>query len=142
MTIQKRGNAMNDTMGFHLYDMWITNLRRGKLIDSFFRDNLYNSIAIYGMGMIGRQLYEELKESQIIVEYAIDRNAIQIHSNEVKTITVGQIKDMKKVDAIIVTPFDQFVDIEKILFQVVDKEIDIISIEWIIRYISKFGEVK
>ena len=83
-----------------------------------------------------------LKESQINVEYAIDRNATQICSGEVKTITVGKIKDMKKVDAIIVTPFDQFIDIENTLIQVVNDETDIISIDWIIRYISKYGEVR
>ena len=130
---------MNDTMGFHLYDIWLSNLRKGKRVRLFFENNYYNNIAIYGMGMIGYQLYEELKGTQINIEYVIDRNASEKKRGDLRIISVGEIKKMKKVDAIIVTPFDQFCDIESILLQVVDGYTDIISIEWIIQYISKYG---
>ena len=83
-----------------LLERWMRNKRQGKTIEQYLKERGINRIAIYGMGMLGRHLFEELKESEIKVLYGIDKNA--------RNITVDiplYIPDEKyqEVDAIIIS---------------------------------------
>lgn len=127
-----------DTIGFHLYDKWLTNLRNGKRIESFFCDNYYKRIAIYGMGIIGMQVLDELRNSSIKVSYGIDRNAREKRVEGLDVITPNTMKALpQKIDAIVVTPMQYFFEIEKMLLDLIEKKIDIVSIEQIVEYVSR-----
>lgn len=131
-----------NAIGFHLYDKWLRNLRNGKTIESFFYDNYYNRIAIYGMGLIGHQIFDELNGSGIQVCYGIDQKAQEKRIEGLDVIIPDVLKDkLEKPDAIVITPVQYFFEIEKMLLDLTDG-IDILSIEQIVEYISQCGKVK
>ena len=43
-------------------------------INSFFKDNQYHTIGIYGMGIVGSALYRELNRRNIPVEFVVNIN--------------------------------------------------------------------
>lgn len=95
---------------FILMNQWVNIKQEGKSLRSYFIKNNYRRIAIYGMGEIGAHLVKELKNSDIEVLYAIDRNARNIHS-DVKVVTIDD--DLLTADAIVVTLtgcFDEIFD--------------------------------
>lgn len=134
---------MNDTLGFHLYDKWLSNLRKGKKITQFFEDNLYTNIAIYGFGLIGNQMVEELKGTCIEISYLIDKRSNELRETEYTVIHPDEIKELTGVQAIIVTPFDIYLEIERNLkLRIHDNDIDIFSISNIVEYVSMYGKNK
>lgn len=70
----------------------------------------YTNIAIYGMGILGQRLYDELEGSSITVKYAIDRNAANIKDLvDVK----HPSEELEDVDAVIVTSLYYFDEIKR-----------------------------
>lgn len=130
------GFRKTDTIGFHLFDKWMYCIRAGKSMEKFFMDNDYSNIAIYGMGVIGRQVLAELKSSSVTVAYGIDRSAENISVYGLPIVTLDGWKNMKKVDAIVVTPIQFFCEIEEMLW-LNGYEGDVISIEHIIYYMER-----
>ena len=129
-----------DFLGFNLFDKWLYNLRENRRISQFFEDNLYQNIAIYGLGKIGRQMCDELEGTNINVCYAIDRAADQIVVENIAVVTPDSITKMEFGHSIVVTPFDQYIEIERTLLGILgNDETDIISINTVIEYISRFG---
>lgn len=130
--------ASADTIGFHLFDKWMQNLRDGKMIETFFCDNYYENIAIYGMGIIGLQVFAELKHSSIQVSYGIDINALEKRIEGLDVVAPDSLKVLpQKIDAIVVTPMQYFFEIEKKLLDLIEKNTDIVSIEQIVEYVSR-----
>lgn len=117
--------------GFHLLDKWLQLKYDGKSFGAYFKDNRIRSVAIYGMGAIGRRLYEELREQQIETRYAIDRNAAAIHVEGLQIKTLEE--QLPKVDAVIVTPI-AFHEIEKTLYLKMGEDINVVYIEDIVDY--------
>ena len=76
------------------------------------------------MKELGERLYDELKDSDIKVLYAIDKNADAIYA-EVDVLTPDD--DLPEVDLIVVTPVHYFDEIEEMLADKVD--CPVISIE-------------
>ena len=58
---------------FDLANRWLYLMEANKTLKDFFAYNNYNKIAIYGMGDFGKHLFEELKDTEIQVEYCIDK---------------------------------------------------------------------
>ena len=132
---------MNDTMGFHLYDKWITNLRAGNKIDIFFEDNLYTTIAVYGYGMIGKQVLAELKDTKINVACVIDKKAGDFDHSSYRIVYPEDIIEYKDVQAIVVTPFDYCAEIEKDLKERINNcSTDIISVLSVVEYVNMYGK--
>lgn len=105
-------------------NQWIINKQKGKDLKDFFLTNEYKEVAIYGMSYLGERLADELADSDVTVKYAIDRNADNIYA----PFDVLKPDDMlPEVDAIIVTSFFFFDEIEQNLEDKVD--CPIISIE-------------
>lgn len=109
------------------YDLllnWIDGLYGGRSITDYLKKTVGKKIAIYGNGTMGFLLYEELKKSDITVEYFIDKRAkeIPLDIDDIHTISIEEIQKQNRVDAIIVTPIHVYdaikADLEK-------KEIDI-----------------
>lgn len=109
-------------------NQWIINKQEGKSLVTFFEENGYKTIAIYGMSYLGERLEDELRDSGIKVAYAIDKNAENIYAD----VEVRDPEDaMDEVDAVIVTSVFFFDEIEEQLENVFD--CPIISLEDIVQ---------
>lgn len=100
--------------GFPLLAQWLGLRQRGESLCSYFEDNGIDHVAIYGMGVLGERLYEELREGPVSVEYAIDRMAafkdipgLQLY--------LPDIERLPDVGAVIVTPVQEFWRIVELL---------------------------
>lgn len=117
--------------GFHVLDGWLQLKYRGGSFRPYFEDNRIRSVAIYGMGAMGRRLFEELKGQGIEVRYAIDRNAAGIHVDGLQIRTLEE--QLPEVDAVVVTPV-MFHEIEKALYAKMGDLQNVASIEDIVDY--------
>ena len=95
-----------------LLNQWLITKEEKKSIVDYFHENKFKSIAIYGMSYVGERVYDELKNSDVTVKYAIDQNADRIYS-EIDVISPDE--DLEPVDAIIVTPISFYDEIEESL---------------------------
>ena len=119
-------------VGFHIFNKWLKLKCEGKTLFPYFCDNEISTIAIYGMGALGERLFEELNETEVKVLYGIDRIANKKSVKGLKII--GLNEELVNVDAIIVTPVQDFYSIEEMLES--RTAADIISLEDIIDYCS------
>lgn len=109
---------------FLMMNQWVKVKQEGKNLAEYFKKNGYESIAIYGMSYAGETLYDELKDSEIVVKYAIDKNIDNIYA-DVDLVSIED--DLPKADAIVVTAITFFDEIERMLEDKV--ECPIISLE-------------
>lgn len=109
---------------FQLVNQWLLLKNQNKSLVTYFEQNNYKNIAIYGMGELGNRLYEELKGTDVKIAYAIDKKAERIFS-DVNVVTMDD--ELERVDAIIVTPIFMFDELEEMLMDKVDYPI--ISLE-------------
>lgn len=107
-----------------LLNQWLITKQEGKSIVDFFHRESIKSIAIYGMSYVGERLYDELKDTDIEVKYAIDKNADVIYA-DIDIVTPDD--ELELVDAIIVTPVFYFESISEMLEQ--KTKIPILSLE-------------
>lgn len=107
---QKEDKVFKFKSYYNMLNQWLMLKNEGKKLETYFIENGFKTVAIYGMGEMGNRLYEELKESSIEVKYAIDKDADSVYSDlEVKNLD----DDLEKVDAVVVTAvfaFDQIVE--------------------------------
>lgn len=97
---------------FLMMNQWVKVNQEGKKIVSYFEKHGYKRIAIYGMGVVGVTLLNELKKTSIKVVYGIDKDAEDIYA-EVNIVTLDGLLD--EVDAVVVTAISYFDEIKKIL---------------------------
>lgn len=109
---------------FAISNKWLKNRNQGISVAEFFRRNHYEKIAIYGMGEIGRRLYEELQLEGIKVEFVFDRNAQRV---DPKLNVCSIDKKIPPVDVIVITPVFDYESIEEKLKSIT--KADIISIK-------------
>lgn len=87
---------------------WLSLKQEGKTLATWFEENGYKNVAIYGMGEMGDRLYEELKNTDIKVAYAIDQNSDSIYSE----LQIYQKEDgLPEVDVIVVSAIFAFDEI-------------------------------
>lgn len=91
-----------------LLELWMTLREKNISVNQYFEKRIFKRIAIYGVGIFGRHLYYELKNSTIEVECFIDQNS-KGELEGVEIIMPG--KQIKSVDVIVVTPFMEYVKI-------------------------------
>lgn len=90
------------------FNYWMTLRENDKSITEFLVQNDIENVAVYGYGALGKHLVAELDDSEISVNYIIDKN---VRLNSLKY-DIKQPDDfLPAVDAIIVTPVDEFEDI-------------------------------
>ena len=106
------------------FDLWMQWKQKNKSVSTFCERNCFQEVAIYGMHYLGERLLDELEGTSVSVKYAIDKN-IGNRSVSVKVVTPDE--DLEKVDAIIVTAFFFFDEIEQDLESKI--ECPIVSIE-------------
>lgn len=93
---------------------WFEKKQQGKNITCFLEKNRFHSIAIYGLGNLGKFLEKELR-GQIEIFYGIDKRNI---SAEYPVYRLED--DLPKVDLVIVTAVYEFEDIEEELKKKMD----------------------
>ena len=101
---------------------WLQNRNDGKTIADYFEKCPYKTVAIYGAGDLGKLLLYELKDASLQISYIIDRSA-QGRSmlQGIPMIMASGIKKQDRVDAIIVTPLNDYVEVSKeLVFQGID----------------------
>ena len=94
---------------YNMLNQWLVLKQEGKNLSSFFESNEYKTIAIYGMGEMGNRLYDELKNTNIEIKYAIDKNA---DSTYTELEVIDPEDSYEDVDVIVVTATFAFEDIE------------------------------
>lgn len=90
-------------------DMWLTVSRTERNIVGYLRARGVQRVAIYGFGILGKQLYTELCMTGIEVSYVIDRK--EFDSMEVKFYKPNA--DLPETDLIILTTVDDYVQIRR-----------------------------
>lgn len=90
---------------YDILNYWMEANMRGKSISVCLQEKGYQNIVIYGMGEMGNRLYEQLRETDIHVMYAIDKNPVSGYS---ELNVVGASMETTGVDAVIVTPVYDF----------------------------------
>ena len=95
---------------FLMMNQWVKVKQEGKDLSSYFERKGYKNIAMYGMSYAGETLINELKNTNIHVDYAIDKNADSIYAD---VDVVGAEDQLNKVDAVVVTAITFFNEIEE-----------------------------
>lgn len=111
---------------YQLFYQWLVNHCNENKILTYFKNNGYERIAIYGIKEIGLLLIKELSNTGIIVEYVIDKN-LDIIPEGFKGCSPKD--DLPEVDAIVVTASYYFKEIKEDLKYT---GYDIVSIEDIV----------
>ena len=118
-------------VGFNLFDQWLKKYEDGKDIKAFFIDNDIKSVAIYGLGALGRHLLNQLCQEGIEVAYAIDRMAGELKDSGIKVLG-SDSESFPVADVIIVTPIQDYWSIVSILET--KTKVPIVSLEDVISY--------
>ena len=105
-------------------NQWVKVKQEGKKLSTYFEQNGYKKIAIYGMSYAGETLVDELKDTGIEIVYGIDKRADSLYA-DIDIISIDDLRD--DVDAIVVTAITFFDEIEEMLSEKVD--CPIISLE-------------
>lgn len=102
---------------YNLTERWITIHEEGKSLESILIERNIKTVAVYGLGKLGKHVVTQLKGSRVSVAYAIDR-AVKGYWQDVEVKPLqGHIPD---VDAIIVTAINDMDSIEKNLKKYTD----------------------
>lgn len=112
-------DAMNRklSMYYDILNCWLELKQRGDSIETWFLDNGYKAIAIYGMGDLGKHLYDELKDTGVNVKYGIEGATNGWYLDlEIKPLD----EKLKRADVIVVTPVFAFDEIKRKLGEKVD----------------------
>ncbi len=109
---------------FLMMNQWVKVKQDGKNLSSYFEQEGYKKIAIYGMHYAGETLVEELMGTGIDVKYGIDKNAEKIF---VDFDVVTPDSQLDEVDAVVVSSITFFDEIKDMLSDKVD--CPIISLE-------------
>ena len=91
---------------------WLMLKQRGINLSDFFVQKGMKKIAIYGIHYIGKRLYDEFQGSAVEVVYAIDRNP---RENGWNIPVLHPDNALKDIDAVVVTPIFDYLEIKKIL---------------------------
>ena len=100
------------------------NKTAGKSLETYFEQNGFHKVAIYGMGEVGEVLLRELQGSKIDVRYGIDQRASSVFS---KLKILSPKEELAQVDVIVVTAIAYYDEIRRQLKEKV--KCPIISLE-------------
>ncbi len=112
----KLDNANRDRDCFTTLKRWLENRNQNKYFSDYFYQYGYRTISIYGAGDLGRLLYEEIKGTDIIVKYFVDKNAEGIHQVDgIPVYTLSEAVFAEETDVLVVTPIGNYDEICKVL---------------------------
>ena len=88
---------------FLLMNQWTRLLQDKRSVVDYLVDRGIKDIAIYGYSIVGETLVRELKNTQIRINYIVDKNADYLYA---PSIVIKPTDEYKKVDLMIVTAID------------------------------------
>ena len=98
--VYEKSKRVNGCLG-----KWIMLREEKKTVESYLCQLGVKKVAIYGIGILGRYLVEELKDSTIEICYLIDK---ELTKQIVGYKTVNPYGELERVDAIIITVVGEF----------------------------------
>jgi Prephenate dehydrogenase len=103
---------------YELYNLWIKS--KNIVLKNALAKKGYNKIAIYGCGIIGKNLISVLKDENANIKYIIDKEDFkekEIENKDIKYINASDVDKLQKldVDIIIVTPVFSYKEISESL---------------------------
>ncbi|MCI9141234.1 MAG: hypothetical protein HFH87_01270 [Lachnospiraceae bacterium] len=102
---------------FLMMNQWVKMKQKGKNLVSYFEQNGYWEVAIYGMGYAGRTLVDELENSSVRIKYGIDQN---MGIDDERFDIILPEDTFEPVDVIVVTPITFFAEIAERLREKTD----------------------
>lgn len=109
---------------FSILEQWLSNNQNNIRLETYLMGQGYRKVAIYGMSVLGNLLYQELKDTEVKVQYAIDRSSADMYF---ELPVLNPTDEYDEVDAIIVTAI---LDFEKIKSNIEKRtQADVISLE-------------
>lgn len=103
-----------------LYDEWMSLNNRGVRLTASIKDRGYHTCAIYGIGAVGKQIYEALEGTDIAVCYFIDRS--QPYLGEAVPVYRPE-EELPEVDVIILSLVEQEEPVRKLLSEKMNADI-------------------
>ncbi len=85
---------------YRLLVKWVILKQKNVSIKDYFIDRNVHSIAVYGMKEIGELICSELENTEVVVKYAIDKNADHFFSD---VVLFKPNDDLDSVDMVVVT---------------------------------------
>lgn len=95
-----------------ILELWMTLRDRKIYLSNYLKKKNLYKVVIYGAGFLGKHLYYELQEHHIQIVCFLDQN-IEAGIPEIDTLLPGV--QLKSIDAIIVTPFIEYIKIKETL---------------------------
>ena len=89
-------------------DAWLFLKEDGTSVASLLQDRGIQRIAIHGMGMLGKHLLEELRDTEIQIEYFVDKSAVSFHP-DIRTYAPDE--ELPETEAIVSTRAYEFTDV-------------------------------
>lgn len=111
---------MGCTINTCLYELVLLALEDGKIKDVFEKQEI-SSIAIYGLGLVGKAFYKVCLKKGITVLYGMDKNV----NAKIEGLNYVNFKEgvIPKVDAIVITPMVDTDEIRTALHSVTEDRI-------------------
>lgn len=95
---------------FNLLERWMICREQNYSFTKFFDENHIKSVAVYGMGKIGKHLKYELEKAGIAISYVIDEGENVVYGKEEHY----NLRDrLPTVDIVVVTPVYEYEEIKK-----------------------------
>lgn len=98
-----------DHILWEFMNRWLALKQKGFELSTFFLNKGIQTIAIYGIYPLGERLYEELRRSKVEVMYVIDRNPKKLEGD---VSVLRPDEELNPVDAIVITPILDFLEIK------------------------------
>lgn len=103
--MKKLENENLNQDGFSMLKRWLENRNAGKTFVEYFHEYGYKTLGIYDAGELGKLLYDEIKNSDIIVKYFVDRNAEGMRMiDEIPVVPLSKVCEMEEVDVFVISP--------------------------------------
>lgn len=118
--VNKENRAKRNAQSFRLACKWIDAIQRNKHIKDYFTKQGIETVAIYGMGELGKCLLQELEQADIKVKYIIDKK----QNCQIRNYPLYSPEDyLPEVSVIVVTPSYDYLEISEKLKKHVVAEI-------------------
>lgn len=124
------------TRYYLMQDQWLKNLHRQRYIQHHLQEKGMQKVAIYGAGKLGENVYAELQHSDIQVVCFIDNVNAHGDINGIPKVSLAQQELLQSVDAIIITPVYDTINIFINQFKQTELEKKILSLEDIVFALS------
>lgn len=116
---------------WQILDKWVKLSLQGRRVSDFFVQKRYQSIAIYGLGMLGENLVQDMERNGLQVSFAIDQNPYKGRQYDFSVYTIEDEWGEEHADVLVVT-VDYSFDVIRERLEEKNRNLKIISIREIL----------